>query len=80
MVCTMFFEPSTRTCLSFQTAAARVGASYINFQPETSSLQKNETMSDSIRVVAGYANCIVVRHPKLGICQACYTLERIVRL
>jgi len=63
---TLFFEPSTRTKLSFQSAALRNGMGYIDFQPETSSLKKGETYTDTIKTVAGYADVLVVRHPKEG--------------
>ncbi|MFN7991090.1 MAG: aspartate carbamoyltransferase [Candidatus Micrarchaeia archaeon] len=63
---TLFFEPSTRTKLSFQSAALRCGMGYLDFQPETSSLKKGESFSDTIRVVSGYADALVVRHPREG--------------
>jgi aspartate carbamoyltransferase catalytic subunit len=62
----MFFEPSTRTKLSFQSAALRCGMGYLDFQPEMSSLKKGESFSDTIKVVSGYADVLVVRHPKEG--------------
>lgn len=61
-----FFEPSTRTKLSFQTAAQRIGVGVIDFVPETSSLKKGENFSDTIRMLDGYSNILVVRHPKEG--------------
>ena len=66
VVCTLFMEPSTRTCLSFQTATVRLGASYINFLPELSSMKKHETDEDTMRILSGFADAIVIRHPKLG--------------
>ncbi len=66
IVATMFFEPSTRTKLSFQSAALRSGMEYIDFQPESSSLKKGESYSDTIKVVSGYSDVLVVRHPKEG--------------
>ncbi|MEW6722684.1 MAG: aspartate carbamoyltransferase [Candidatus Micrarchaeota archaeon] len=63
---TMFFEASTRTKLSFQSAAMRNGMGYVDFQPEMSSLKKGESFSDTIKVVSGYADAIIVRHPKEG--------------
>ena len=66
IVATLFFEPSTRTRLSFQTAALRLGMNYIDFTPETSSLKKGETYTDTIKVIGGYADIIVIRHPKEG--------------
>jgi aspartate carbamoyltransferase catalytic subunit len=66
ILASMFFEPSTRTKLSFQSAALRNGMGYLDFQPETSSLKKGESFSDTIKVVSGYADVLVVRHPKEG--------------
>jgi aspartate carbamoyltransferase catalytic subunit len=67
IVCTAFFEPSTRTRLSFEAAAHRLGASVIGFSdPATTSSSKGETLEDTIRMVSAYADCIVMRHPKEG--------------
>ncbi len=66
VLATLFFEASTRTKLSFQSAALHSGMEYIDFLPETSSLKKGESFVDTIRTVAGYADAIVVRHPKEG--------------
>ncbi len=66
VVATLFFEPSTRTKLSFQTAALRNGMEYIDFLTETSSVKKGESFIDTIKTVAGYADVLVVRHPKEG--------------
>ncbi|MGV8177087.1 MAG: aspartate/ornithine carbamoyltransferase family protein, partial [Candidatus Bilamarchaeaceae archaeon] len=66
VVATLFFEPSTRTKLSFQTAALRLGMNYIDFLTETSSLKKGESFIDTIKVVAGYGDILVIRHPKEG--------------
>ena len=67
IVGTLFFEPSTRTRLSFQTAAARLGASVLNFGPtEASSLAKGESLSDTIRTIDGYVDAIVIRHSLEG--------------
>src|SRR5262249_9119606 len=66
ILATLFFEPSTRTKLSFQSAALRNGMGYLDFQPEMSSLKKGESYSDTIKVVSGYADCLVVSHPKEG--------------
>ncbi|MFH0737548.1 MAG: aspartate carbamoyltransferase [Candidatus Micrarchaeota archaeon] len=66
VLATLFFEPSTRTKLSFQSAALRSGMEYIDFLPETSSLKKGESFEDTIRTVTGYADVLVVRHPKEG--------------
>lgn len=67
IVCTAFFEPSTRTRLSFEAAAHRLGARCIGFaDASTSSAAKGETLEDTIRVLAGYADAIVLRHPATG--------------
>lgn len=67
IVATLFFEPSTRTRMSFQTAAQRLGAHILNLDaPEGTSLAKGETFSDTIRIVDGYSDLIVLRHAKEG--------------
>lgn len=67
VVCTAFFEPSTRTRLSFESAAHRLGAHVIGFSdPATTSSSKGETLEDTIRILSGYADCIVMRHPQKG--------------
>ncbi len=63
---TAFFEPSTRTKLSFQSAAVRLGMKVVDFNPETSSLAKGETFSDTVRMLDNYVDVIAVRHPKEG--------------
>ena len=63
VVATLFFEPSTRTQLSFQTAANRLGARVIGFSDaKTSSTTKGETLKDTILMVSNYADVIVMRH------------------
>jgi|SRR3989338_241113 len=66
IIATLFFEPSTRTRLSFQSAALRLGMNYIDFTPETSSIKKGETFLDTVKVISGYADILVIRHPKEG--------------
>jgi aspartate carbamoyltransferase catalytic subunit len=66
VLATLFFEPSTRTKLSFQSAALRAGMTYVDFDPETSSLKKGETFADTVRTVEGYADVLAIRHPKEG--------------
>jgi aspartate carbamoyltransferase catalytic subunit len=64
---TLFFEPSTRTRLSFHTAAARLGIQLLDIESVgDSSIVKGETLSDTIRIVDGYADGIVIRHPAEG--------------
>lgn len=63
VVATLFFEPSTRTRLSFETAANRLGARVIGFtDPKVTSSSKGETLKDTIKMVSNYADIIVMRH------------------
>ena len=63
VVATLFFEPSTRTRLSFETAANRLGARVIGFaDPKVTSGTKGETLKDTVLMVANYADVIVMRH------------------
>jgi len=67
IVANCFFEPSTRTRLSFETAVLRLGGQTIGFSgDEATSIKKGETLSDTIRVIASYADLIVIRHPNEG--------------
>lgn len=67
VVATLFFEPSTRTRLSFESAACRMGAKVIGFSDASnSSTAKGESLSDTIRTVSCYADIIVMRHPLEG--------------
>lgn len=63
VIATLFFEPSTRTRLSFETAVLRLGGSVIGFaDAATSSSTKGESLHDTVRMVACYADAIVIRH------------------
>ena len=67
ILATLFFEPSTRTRLSFEAAMLRLGGSCLGFaEPSSSSVAKGECLADTIRVVACYADVIVMRNPKEG--------------
>ena len=67
VIATLFFEPSTRTRLSFETAVMRLGGSIIGFSDAaTSSSSKGETLNDTIHMVSSYADAIVMRHPLEG--------------
>jgi aspartate carbamoyltransferase catalytic subunit len=67
ILATLFFEPSTRTRLSFETAMQRLGGGVIGLgSVESSSVKKGETLSDTVRTVSQYADAIVIRHPLLG--------------
>lgn len=63
IIATAFFEPSTRTKLSFQSAIIKLGGSFIDL-PENSSIKKGETEEDTIRTLSEYVDGIVIRHPK----------------
>lgn len=68
VVALLFFEPSSRTILSFHAAAARLGAAVIEHRGiEFSSLSKGESIEDTIRVVGAYADLIVLRHEEAGV-------------
>lgn len=64
---TLFFEPSTRTRLSFESAIEKLGGSSVGFaEPMVSSVKKGENLTDTIRVVENYVDAIVLRHPLEG--------------
>ena len=66
----LFFEPSTRTRLSFESAMLRLGGGAITVaDPKTSSAAKGESLADTARTVSGYADVIVMRHPQTGSAQ-----------
>ena len=66
----LFFEPSTRTRMSFETAMKRLGGDVINLGAvASSSVVKGETLHDTIRMVDGYSDIIVLRHPRQGAAQ-----------
>lgn len=67
LIASCFFEASTRTRLSFETAVQRLGGTLIGFSDSgNTSTKKGETLSDSIRMIAGYADAIIMRHPREG--------------
>ncbi len=67
VVALCFFEPSTRTRMSFETATHRLGGDVVDMgTPEESSVAKGESLADTVRVVEGYADAIVLRHPSQG--------------
>ena len=67
LLATLFYEPSTRTRFSFEAAMLRLGGQIIGFsEPSSSSVSKGESIADTIRTVACYADIAVMRHPKEG--------------
>jgi len=67
VIATCFFEASTRTRLSFETAIQRLGGTFIGFSDgNNTSVKKGETLSDSIRIISSYADAIIMRHPQEG--------------
>ena len=67
ILATAFFEPSTRTRLSFESAMYRLGGTCVGFaDPKAASVQKGENLADTVRVVENYADVLVIRHPLEG--------------
>ena len=64
LLCTMFFEPSTRTSSSFDAAMQRLGGRVVPIAAQASSAQKGETLQDTIRTLACYGDAVVLRHPE----------------
>ena len=74
----LFFEPSTRTRLSFESAMLRLGGSVLGFaDANISSFSKGETLMDTIRVVEGYCDAIVLRHPREGAARLAAEVARV---
>jgi len=75
---TLFFEPSTRTRLSFESAISRLGGKIIGFSDSSStSVSKGETLNDTIRTVSNYCDCIVMRHPIEGSARFASEISRV---
>ena len=71
IMATLFYEPSTRTQMSFQTAMIRLGGQIIGFDnPANSSVSKGETIKDTTKIVSNYADVLVIRHPIAGAAKA----------
>lgn len=71
IMATLFYEPSTRTQMSFQTAMIRLGGSIIGFDnPSNSSVSKGENLKDTTKIVSNYADIVVIRHPLSGTAKA----------
>ncbi|MEG1240114.1 MAG: aspartate carbamoyltransferase [Oscillospiraceae bacterium] len=71
LMASLFYEPSTRTNFSFQAAMMRLGGSVFGFaDPKSSSVAKGETLKDTIKMVSGYADVVVMRNPREGAAKA----------
>ncbi|KIJ53375.1 hypothetical protein M422DRAFT_25753 [Sphaerobolus stellatus SS14] len=66
VLCTLFYEPSTRTSSSFDAAMKRLGGQVVQVTADTSSVVKGESLADSIRTLGCYGDAIVLRHPTVG--------------
>ncbi|PWN30995.1 putative URA2-multifunctional pyrimidine biosynthesis protein [Jaminaea rosea] len=69
VLCTLFYEESTRTSASFEAAAQRLGAKVLPINTKHSSVQKGESLSDTIQTVGSYADAVALRHPAVGSAQ-----------
>ncbi|MBP8173396.1 MAG: aspartate carbamoyltransferase [Aeromonadaceae bacterium] len=79
LVASCFFEASTRTRLSFETAAQRLGGSVIGFADagNTSLAKKGETLADSVRIITSYTDAFVIRHPQEGAARLAAEFSRV---
>jgi len=78
ILASLFYEPSTRTRLSFESAMLRLGGDVItSADPATSSAAKGESLADSVRVIANYADVMVIRHPRDGAARLAAEYSRI---
>jgi len=79
IMATLFYEPSTRTRFSFETAMHRLGGSVISTEnaAEFSSVAKGETLEDTVRILNGYAEVIVLRHHEVGSARRAASVSRI---
>jgi len=79
ILATLFYEPSTRTRLSFETAMLKLGGAVISTEnaKEFSSAIKGETIEDTIRIVQNYADCIVIRHYEEGVAKRAAAISKV---
>ena len=78
ILATLFFEPSTRTRLSFETAMLKLGGSVIGFaEAELASVKKGENLADTVRTVENYADVIALRHPLDGAAKLAAELSKV---
>lgn len=69
ILCTLFYEPSTRTSASFEAAMKRCGGDVVSVTADRSSVKKGETLQDTIRTLGCYGDAVVLRHPDVGSAQ-----------
>lgn len=78
LISSCFFEPSTRTRLSFETAVQRLGGKVIGFSDgANTSAKKGETLADTARIISGYTDAIIQRHPKDGAARVAAEFSRV---
>ena len=78
ILATLFFEPSTRTRLSFESAMLRLGGNVISVaEPGSTSSTKGETLADTIRMVSSYSDVVVLRHPREGAARLASRFSRV---
>jgi aspartate carbamoyltransferase catalytic subunit len=79
IIATLFYEPSTRTRLSFESAIMKLGGNVISTEAagQFSSAIKGESLEDSIKVIGGYADLIVLRHPEVGSAERAAKVSRV---
>ena len=78
VMASLFFEPSTRTRLSFESAMRRLGGAVVGFSsPKSTSISKGESLKDTIRMVEGYTDVIVMRHPLDGSARLAAEVSRV---
>lgn len=79
VIASCFFEASTRTRLSFETAVQRLGGTVIGFadSANTSLGKKGETLADSIKIISSYADAVVMRHPQEGAARLASEFSRV---
>ncbi|NDC38457.1 MAG: hypothetical protein EBZ48_10445 [Proteobacteria bacterium] len=68
ILATLFFEQSTRTRLSFESAMLRIGGKILPVNPELTRIRNNECLRDTVEAISSYCDLLVVRHPSNGIC------------
>jgi carbamoyl-phosphate synthase/aspartate carbamoyltransferase len=77
VMASVFYEPSSRTSASFQTAMMRLGGQVFSIDSKSSSVTKGETLSDTIRAFSSYSDCVVLRHPDVGAAKSVAKLSHV---